>query len=1192
MKYSVRFVFVCIFVFFLGSSGSVLAIPEVINFQGTVSSGGTPFTGTGFFKFALVSGTQGYWSSAGGSFPPMPDVEVEVVNGLYNVLLGSPDIMNPFPSDLFLMADDFHLQIQFNDGVNGMQHLTPDQPITSVGYAFMANYAWDADRVNGLRGPDLEESAEIDSDIAAHAGVSDAHHTKTTSFTELTDMATDAQIPDDISIDNSRLYAPSGVGNVGIGTMNPDAPLDVNSSGTTPSIVTRGGMDYATAAGQEMNFGHWDGSTFTSRFLIDPTGLLGIGTDSPESALHVNGEITLGTGSRDFRVREVLTTDPWGTGTISYNGIGIGSDHGTNRQMIMLTDGVEGDSIFSVTSSNDDGSNWYPRFSVFQDGNSVFQDGNVGIGTDSPQSALHVNGAITLGTGSRNFRVREVLTTDPWGTGTISYNGIGIGSDNGTNQQMIMFTDGAAGDSIFSVASSIDDGLTWNPQFSISQQGNVIIGTNSPGYDLDVNGSINALAYYGDGSNLSGISEGHWSKTGSDLYYTSGNVGIGTASPNADLEIAGGGRLFIGDGGGSNRSGLLIDGVNGGNGVATLRGLDYGTKSVMDVSINPTAGDVGIGTYTPDAKLHLREDDWEKSCNMIIEANIHNYSLSYAHPRLTFAQKERTVQPWIGIDNHHFQHPDGSDDDFNICHPNDADIVFHTNDTERMRIYGDGAGFDDGEIHFYGKAICNEFTGSFYGNFEGDGSQLYNVYGVDADWIEADGHMSSGVPGGVLIGTTTPYAKLTVDGGGAYFGIGADQVRIIGPASGGATNNTGSYPLRVDGSQQGICVGINSSAAHDGNNYLFFHDNSYLRGSIAGQNLSELHGSFAYGWFHAMSALNEAFIIAEGTACGTQGDGAEVIVMGVQGAVVYAKWAEQFYHMETSVGVVYQSNAGDYAEWLERENHSIDLLPGTIVGVQGGKVSINTQRARQLLVISTAPMILGNTPPTGREANYEKVAFMGQVPVRVRGKVNVGDYILASGFNDGIGVAVTPDEMLLEDYDRVVGVAWSDSIGSNGESLINVAVGLNTNDLLGEIKEQRSEINELKSTVNALLTYLKGKDPDLNIEMDGYAADTQEAADDTPDNYMMTQDLIVEERDVMDLTDLTDLPRFLEENPDVLDDMLSRAREIWLQRGNELTPEWDARLFTRQAFMERLEMTTPPIRQQQVRVIKDDQPAL
>ncbi len=65
------------------------------------------------------------------------------------------------------------------------------------------NYAKDADTVDGAHAVDLEESAEIDADIAVHKGDAGAHHSKTTSFSELTDTATDAQIPDSITVNQA-----------------------------------------------------------------------------------------------------------------------------------------------------------------------------------------------------------------------------------------------------------------------------------------------------------------------------------------------------------------------------------------------------------------------------------------------------------------------------------------------------------------------------------------------------------------------------------------------------------------------------------------------------------------------------------------------------------------------------------------------------------------------------------------------------------------------------------------------------------------------------------------------------------------------------------------------------------------------------------------------------------------------------
>ncbi len=64
------------------------------------------------------------------------------------------------------------------------------------------NFAADAGTVDGLEGADLEESDEIDADILVHKGITDAHHTKTTSFGELTDTITEAQIPAEIARDS------------------------------------------------------------------------------------------------------------------------------------------------------------------------------------------------------------------------------------------------------------------------------------------------------------------------------------------------------------------------------------------------------------------------------------------------------------------------------------------------------------------------------------------------------------------------------------------------------------------------------------------------------------------------------------------------------------------------------------------------------------------------------------------------------------------------------------------------------------------------------------------------------------------------------------------------------------------------------------------------------------------------------
>ena len=173
-------------------------------------------------------------------------------------------------------------------------------------------------------------------------------------------------------------------------------------------------------------------------------------------------------------------------------------------------------------------------------------------------------------------------------------------------------------------------------------------------------------------------------------------------------------------------------------------------------------------------------------------------------------------------------------------------------------------------------------------------------------------------------------------------------------------------------------------------------------------------------------------------------------------------------HVDANYGVTYQSGSADYAEWLERLNPNEKIYPGEIVGVYGGKISKYTKDARQLMVISTKPAILGNMPKEGQEDLYEKVAFMGQIPVRVRGFAIVGDYILPSGLNDGTGIAVSPEEIRDNQYADIVGVAWSPSYSEGNISTINMAIGLNSNDVADLTSKQEVRISQLENKLQNL----------------------------------------------------------------------------------------------------------------------------
>jgi hypothetical protein len=140
-------------------------------------------------------------------------------------------------------------------------------------------------------------------------------------------------------------------------------------------------------------------------------------------------------------------------------------------------------------------------------------------------------------------------------------------------------------------------------------------------------------------------------------------------------------------------------------------------------------------------------------------------------------------------------------------------------------------------------------------------------------------------------------------------------------------------------------------------------------------------------------------------------------------------------------GVEYLTSGSDYAEWLPRLNPAEQIHQGEIVGLHGGRITKMTRGATQLMTISTGPSVIGNDPGEQKRGEYERVAFIGQVMARVRGTVLAGDFIIASGLDDGIGVAVSPECISPEQFERVVGQAWEAS-SDPGVKSVRTAVGL------------------------------------------------------------------------------------------------------------------------------------------------------
>lgn len=303
----------------------------------------------------------------------------------------------------------------------------------------------------------------------------------------------------------------------------------------------------------------------------------------------------------------------------------------------------------------------------------------------------------------------------------------------------------------------------------------------------------------------------------------------------------------------------------------------------------------------------------------------------------------------------------------------------------------------------------------------------------------------------------------------------------------GPQEERNSYPLVVDGTtnNQGIWIKINEKRS-SANNFLTFATREGRQGRVEGQTRSELETSEEFIFQNTVFALNAvalgtniAALFIEGTAdCGfapwSCAKAAAIFAKGATYAVQLVTWtvAVGTYNdrVLSTVGVAYKSGSGDYAEYLPRKAGERDFNFGEIVGVDGGQLTLNTTQANRVMVVSHSPILLGNLPlSTEAESDFEKVAFMGQVLVRVAGKVNSGDYILPSGNHDGLGIAVAPQHMKIEDYQRIVGVAW-ESGDDPILNQVNVAVGINNHDLA-------QQIEALSQRLDRIANYLDGKGP-------------------------------------------------------------------------------------------------------------------
>jgi len=346
--------------------------------------------------------------------------------------------------------------------------------------------------------------------------------------------------------------------NVGIGTAVPLSLLDVNRK-------------FNVLSGGNIGIG-----TFTPQGAFTVTnGNVGIGTWAPTAALAIGanaltvtaaGAISASTGiitSGGYTQSGTSANTFTGTPTFSnatnsalFTGGNIGVGTITPQDAFVVTNGNVGIGTWSASNSL------------------IVRQGNVGIGTATVPQSLYVAGtaeaqAFKL---NQNASAGYVLTSTSVGVGTWmpastlasgsvnsgTINRFAIYASTGTvvSDQTILYSDatnvgiGTAGPStLFDV----------NRKFNVLSGGNVGIGSINPGQPLDIAGNIRSRGtnshFFGD-DNLASIAAS--ATTTPDVKFltnsaevmritNTANVGIGSASPGAKLDVQGNERIFSGN---------------------------------------------------------------------------------------------------------------------------------------------------------------------------------------------------------------------------------------------------------------------------------------------------------------------------------------------------------------------------------------------------------------------------------------------------------------------------------------------------------------------------------------------------------------------------------------------------------------------------------------------------------------------